>query len=135
MARISIGQQKILDLFKPGVRLALDGKTGRYAFDDGEKLKHVDQRPIEVMLRIGLLEKDPTGRCYPSAPQPAKNCHSCRFLEWFDDANLDGHGGPDAGWGCNKHDPGSEKAESIMIQNLARDDYRNRYKRCYEAAA
>lgn len=64
MARISIGQQKILDLFRPGVRLALDGKTGRYAFDDGQKLKHVDQRPIEAMLRSGALEKDITGRCF-----------------------------------------------------------------------
>lgn len=135
MARISIGQQKILDLFRPGVKLALDGKTGRYAFDDGQKLKHVDQRPIEVMLRIGLLEKDVVGRCYPITPAPAKNCHSCRFLEWFDDANSDGHNGPNAGWGCNKRDPGSDAAEAAMNRNLAREEYRNRYKRCYEPAA
>lgn len=70
MARISIGQQKILDRFRrqPGIKLRLDSRTGRYAFfDRDEKVTHVDQRPIEVMLRTGALEKDATGQCWMNA--------------------------------------------------------------------
>lgn len=74
MAKISIGQQKILDRFRrqPGIKLRLDPHTGRYAFvDRDEKVTHVDQRPIEVMLRNGVLEKDVTGQCWMSAETKA----------------------------------------------------------------
>ena len=62
--RISSGQKKILDRFRPGVQLKLDPVTGRYAFFDGGTITNVDQRPIEAMLRSGVLEKDVVGRCY-----------------------------------------------------------------------
>lgn len=61
---ISTGQRKILEHFKPGVRLMLDQSTGRYSFFDGDTVTAVDQRPIEAMLRSGALEKDITGRCF-----------------------------------------------------------------------
>lgn len=61
---ISSGQRKILERFKPGIRLMLDQSTGRYSFFDGDTVTAVDQRPIEAMLRSGALEKDITGRCF-----------------------------------------------------------------------
>lgn len=61
---ISTGQRKILERFKPGIRLMLDQSTGRYSFFDGDTITMVDQRPIEAMLRSGALDKDITGRCY-----------------------------------------------------------------------
>lgn len=61
---ISAGQRKILERFKPGIRLMLDQSTGRYSFFDGDTVTAVDHRPVEAMLRSGALEKDITGRCY-----------------------------------------------------------------------
>ena len=64
---ISTGQRKILAHFKPGVRLMIDQRTGRYSFFDGDTVTTVDQRPIAAMLRSGALEKDNTGRCFVKA--------------------------------------------------------------------
>lgn len=72
MARISIGQQKILDRFErlPGATLKYDQHIGRYRFYHLDKVIDVDQRPIEVMLRTGVLEKSTLGQCYPAAQAP-----------------------------------------------------------------
>lgn len=61
----------------------------------------------------------------------AKNCHTCKHLEWHDD-DTDGFLGPNSGYGCGKRDPGTPAVECTMLANLAREDYRNRYKRCFE---
>jgi hypothetical protein len=75
MARISIGQQKILDRFKrlPGATLKFDQQIGRYRFHHEGKVIDVDQRPVEVMLRTGVLEKSTMGQCYPAADAPWNN--------------------------------------------------------------
>lgn len=72
MARISIGQQKILDRFEhlPGATLKYDQQIGRYRFHHEGKVIDVDQRPIEVMLRNGIIEKSLMGQCYPAADAP-----------------------------------------------------------------
>jgi len=72
MARISIGQQKILDRFErmPGSKLTFDQHIGRYRFYHEGKVIDVDQRPIEVMLRTGILEKSHQGQCYPASEAP-----------------------------------------------------------------
>lgn len=72
MARISIGQQKILDRFErfPGATLKYDQQIGRYRFYHEGKVIDVDQRPIEVMLRTGIMEKSTLGQCYPAADAP-----------------------------------------------------------------
>lgn len=72
MARISIGQQKILDRFKqmPGSKLLLDPKSGRYRFYHEGKVVEVNQCSVEAMLRTGLLEKDNIGQCYLAADAP-----------------------------------------------------------------
>jgi hypothetical protein len=132
MTRISTGQRKILDRFLPGRKLELDALTGRYAFFYQETVTHVDQRPIEAMLRSGLLTKDCMGRCYPAPVPQAKNCHACQHLEHFDDTDTDGNPGPAAGWGCNKRGNASERQEAALIHNLTRESYRNRQKRCHE---
>lgn len=61
-----------------------------------------------------------------------KNCGTCKHLEWHDDADSDGNTGPASGFGCGKRDPGSEKAERLLLQNLQRTEYRERYKTCFE---
>lgn len=61
---ISTGQRKILERFKPGIRLMLDQSTGRYSSFEGDTITTVHKRPIEAMLRSGALEKDVTGRCH-----------------------------------------------------------------------
>lgn len=72
MARISIGQQKILDRFEnlPGAALKYDQEIGRYRFYHEGKVIDVDQRPIEVMLRTGIMEKSTMGQCYPADDAP-----------------------------------------------------------------
>lgn len=63
-----------------------------------------------------------------------KNCGTCRHLAFhFDDT--DGFDGPNSGYGCDKRDPGTPKAEAAMLANLQRDAYRNRFKRCFEPKA
>lgn len=61
---ISTGQRKILERFRPGVRLMLDSRTGLYSFFEGDTVTAVDQRPVEAMLRSGVIEKDAMGQCY-----------------------------------------------------------------------
>lgn len=72
MPRISIGQQKILDRFErlPGATLKYDQQIGRYRFYREGKVIDVDQRPIEVLLRTGIMEKCTMGQCYPAADAP-----------------------------------------------------------------
>lgn len=56
-----------------------------------------------------------------------KNCHNCRNLEWHDDADTDGHNGPDSGWSCSKREPTEKHVNQLQ-------DYRylRRYKSCYD---
>ena len=61
----------------------------------------------------------------------AKNCNTCKHLAFHWD-DTDGFHGPNSGYGCDKRDPSTPAAEKILIANLARDEYRNRYKRCFE---
>jgi hypothetical protein len=60
----STAQSRILEQLASGERLALDTKTGRYTMNtlDG-RVKQIDQRPVLVMLRDGLLCQDVAGRC------------------------------------------------------------------------
>ena len=70
MANLSSAQQKIVDRLRAGATLEFDAKSGRYVFRESGKLKHVDQRPVEVMLRDGTLFKDVLGRCYVNHVSP-----------------------------------------------------------------
>lgn len=56
-----------------------------------------------------------------------KNCHTCDHL-WRDS------GESYAEWVCEKrqNNPPTVQAEQAMIANMARDKYRNRYKRRFE---
>jgi len=58
-----------------------------------------------------------------------KGCHACPHLEW-----VDGEDESSSGWDCNKrHEPMYEAGrEKELLDNLMRDDYRARYKRCFE---
>lgn len=58
-----------------------------------------------------------------------KNCHSCKHLEW-----VDGDTDSTTGWDCNKRHPCpmDEKKEAALLAQLDSDDYRSRYKRCFE---
>ena len=60
------------------------------------------------------------------AERIAKNCRTCRHLEW-----VDGDGWPDnSGWTCNGREP-NEKHE----RQLQNSKYLLRYKRCHERPA
>ena len=60
----SAAQSKLIERLQAGGRLALDIKTGRYVLTElGGKAHQVDQRPVTVMLRNGLLHQDMTGQC------------------------------------------------------------------------
>lgn len=62
----------------------------------------------------------------------AKNCHTCKHLEW-----AEGECDSDTGWDCNKRhtNPMPEKAEATLLSQLENDLYRLRYKRCFEPMA
>lgn len=57
-----------------------------------------------------------------------KGCHECKHL----DLEHGDEWGSGAGWYCEKREPGSIKEENILLANMAREAYRNRYKRCFE---
>lgn len=60
----------------------------------------------------------------------AKNCHTCKHLEWVDG---ECQYGSDTGWMCNKRQANARDDEDIAIlAQLERESYRNRYKRCFE---
>jgi hypothetical protein len=61
----------------------------------------------------------------------AKNCNTCRYLAWHDDEDTDGNTGANSGYGCDKRAP-TGAAEQQMLADLASEEYRNRYKRCFE---
>jgi hypothetical protein len=63
MAKVSPAQQKIVDRIKAGGRVVLDDKTGRYLMFDGGKARMLNTRPIEVMLRTGVLVKGMSSHC------------------------------------------------------------------------
>lgn len=60
----------------------------------------------------------------------AKNCHTCKHLEW-----VDGECESDTGWDCNKRHtmPMDEKKERALLTQLSDDNYRSRYKSCFES--
>ena len=60
----------------------------------------------------------------------AKNCHSCRHLEW-----AEGEDEASTGFDCNKRHtmPMDQKQESALLDQLASEKYRNQYKRCYDS--
>ncbi|KJJ97361.1 hypothetical protein UB44_17130 [Burkholderiaceae bacterium 26] len=64
MTKLSTAQQKIFERMLAGETLEFDPKSGRFVMQDRDKVKHVDQRPVEVMLRDGALWKDMLGRCH-----------------------------------------------------------------------
>lgn len=59
----SPAQAKIIARMQAGGRLVFNTKTGRYTMTEGGKEKDIDQRPILVMLRDGLLFQDMSGFC------------------------------------------------------------------------
>lgn len=58
----------------------------------------------------------------------AKNCHTCEHLE-YEPGDEWGNG---AGWYCEKRDPKTSSAENKLIADMGREEYRLRYKRCFE---
>jgi hypothetical protein len=56
----------------------------------------------------------------------AKNCHTCRHLEWHT-----GESDDESGFTCTGRDLTYE-AERTLLQQLESPEYRNRYKRCFE---
>lgn len=61
--RPSFAQQKVLDRIIAGGRLSFDSSTGRYQLLEQGQINSVDQRPVLVMLRNGLLFQDMSGIC------------------------------------------------------------------------
>ncbi len=61
--RPSLAQQKLLDRIIAGGRLSFDSSTGRYQLLEQGQIKAVDQRPVLVMLRKGLLFQNMSGIC------------------------------------------------------------------------
>jgi hypothetical protein len=60
-----------------------------------------------------------------------KNCHTCAHLE-YETGDEYGCG---SGWYCEKREPRSIKEERAMLEKFSSEDYRNRYKRCFEPKA
>lgn len=60
----------------------------------------------------------------------AKNCETCAHLEW-----VVGEALSDTGFTCNKRHSQMWEAgrEQELHDNLDRDEYRARYKRCFES--
>jgi len=60
----------------------------------------------------------------------AKNCHTCKHLEW-----VDGECESTTGWDCNKRHtiPMTVAKETALLDQLDSEAYRNRYKRCFTA--
>lgn len=64
MAKPSHAQAKIIAAIQAGARLALDPKTGRYTITEVTgKLRQIDQRPVVVMIRDGMLHQTLGGEC------------------------------------------------------------------------
>lgn len=64
MAKPSNAQAKIIAAIQAGARLALDPKTGRYTITEMTgKTRRVDQRPVLVMIRDGILHQTLGGEC------------------------------------------------------------------------
>lgn len=63
----------------------------------------------------------------------AKTCYDCRHME----NNGSNEPGEISGWVCGnlKREPKTIEEERRFDANWAREDYRNRYKRCFESAA
>lgn len=59
----------------------------------------------------------------------AKNCHTCKNLQWHDDDGAAPYQG-DSGFGCDKRDEGGESR--ALLTRLEDQIYRNRPKRCFE---
>lgn len=62
----SIAQAKILKRMGSGGTLALNPKTGRYCITENGVSRNIDQRPVEVMIRDGILCQDLGGHCWPA---------------------------------------------------------------------
>lgn len=60
----------------------------------------------------------------------AKNCNTCRYLEWVDGECTSG---ADSGFVCNGREITSEKQEAELLAKLDNEVYRSRYKRCFES--
>ncbi|MBF8669650.1 hypothetical protein IR012_10655 [Pseudomonas putida] len=62
----------------------------------------------------------------------SKNCNTCKWLEW-----VDGESESDTGFTCNKRHQQmwADGREQELLDNLECDDYRARYKRCFEPEA
>lgn len=60
-----------------------------------------------------------------------KNCYSCDRME----NNGSNEPGEISGWLCNKREPQTIEEEREFDRQFASEEYRNRYKRCYERAA
>ncbi len=67
MPKPSAAQSKIIARLKAGSRLALDAKTGRYTLTEMHgAVCQIDQRPVLVMIRDGLLHQNLNGECRPA---------------------------------------------------------------------
>ncbi|WP_448196726.1 hypothetical protein [Pseudomonas putida] len=62
----------------------------------------------------------------------SKNCNTCKWLEW-----VDGESESNTGFTCNKRHQQmwADGREQELLDNLERDYYRARYKRCFEPEA
>jgi hypothetical protein len=58
-----------------------------------------------------------------------RNCHACIHLEWADGDIYD----PD-GFVCNKRQYKSDYEENRHLDKLEDEEYRSRYKSCWEAS-
>lgn len=62
----------------------------------------------------------------------AKNCNTCKQLEWVDGECITGG---DSGYICIKRNAatmGDDKADAALLAKMDNAAYRNRYKRCFE---
>lgn len=71
MPKPSAAQAKIITRINAGSRLAFDPKTGRYTFTEmNGKVCQIDQRPVLVMIRDGLLHQTLGGECRLASQMP-----------------------------------------------------------------
>jgi len=59
-----------------------------------------------------------------------RNCYTCRYLEWLHAVDP-----VDRGFTCNKprgDTPKDRALHQVLLQKIAREDYRRLYKRCYQ---
>jgi hypothetical protein len=59
-----------------------------------------------------------------------KHCHNCKWLEW-----AEGDWGDPEGWVCNKRDYDTVEQETTHLNQMKRERYRFKGKKCFETKA